>query len=125
MTLRSYLTMMASATIVCWLAFAFIVFSVNPDATNWIGFLLFYFSLFLSLAGTASLVGFVIRFVGLKQELAFRAVKEAFRQSFLFAFLIIAILFLLSKNLFGWLNVLLLVVGLSVLEYFLISYRKA
>ncbi len=88
------------------------------------GFLFFYLSLFLSAVGTASLIGFIIRFVGLKHELAFRSVRDAFRQSFLLAFLIIAILFLLSKNLFSWLNVFFLVIGLSILEFFLISYQK-
>ena len=39
-------------------------------------------------------------------------------------FLVIAILFLLAKNLFSWLNVFFLVVGLSILEFFLISYQK-
>jgi hypothetical protein len=85
---------------------------------------LFYLSFFLALTGSAALLGFFIRFVILKHELAFRAVKEAFRQSFLFSFLIIASLFLLSRNLFTWVNLGLLIVGLTVLEFFLLSYTK-
>ncbi len=88
------------------------------------GFSLFYLSLFLSLVGTASIAGFIIRFIALKRELVFNSVKEAFRQSFLFAIFIVAILLLLSQNLFSWLNLILLVVGLSMLEFFLISYNK-
>ncbi len=125
MTLRSYLIIMLTTTLLCWAAFIFVLWNVNPEITNWLGFLLFYLSLFLAMVGTGALIGFVIRFVGLKHELAFRSVRDAFRQSFLFSFLIIAVLFLLSKNLFSWLNLFLLVVGLSVLEFFLISYRKA
>lgn len=124
MTLRAYLIIMSITTILCWFAFIFVLWSVNPGITNWIGFLLFYLSLFLSLVGTGALIGFVVRFVGLKHELAFRSVGDAFRQSFLFSFLITAVLFLLSKNLFSWLNLVLLIIGLSVLEFFLISYRK-
>jgi hypothetical protein len=111
-------------TLICWLAFSFVLWTVNPEATNWLGFLLFYSSLFLSIVGTSAIIGFIIRFVGLKHELAFRSVRDAFRQSFLLAFLIVAILFLLSKNLFSWLNVFFLIVGLSVLEFFLISYQR-
>ncbi|MEA3463714.1 MAG: hypothetical protein U9R14_01380 [Patescibacteria group bacterium] len=96
--------------------------TVNPEATNWIGFLLFYLSLFLALAGSATLIGFLIRFAALKHELVFNSVKNAFRQSFFFAFLITAVLLLLSNDLFTWINLGLLVVGLSVLEFFLISY---
>ena len=116
--------MMSMATAICWGIWSFILFSVNPEITNWVGFLLFYVSLFLAVTGTAALLGFIVRFALLKQELEFRLVAEAFRQSFLFAILMVASLLLLSHNLFSWLNLLLLVLGLSVLEYFLISYRR-
>lgn len=122
MTLKIYLFIMAAATLLCWGTFVFILKTVDPDVTNRLGFFLFYLSLFLSLSGTAAIVGFLIRFVGLKHELAFFSVKIAFRQSFLFAFLIIAVLFLSAHNLFTWLNLLLLVIGLSLLEFFLINY---
>lgn len=124
MTLKSYLILMILATIICWAIFIFIIFTVNPETTNWIGFLLFYISLFLSLVGASAIIGFIVRFVALKHELAFRSVKHAFRQSFLFAFLITVILFLLSHNLFNWLNMILLIIGLSVWEFFLISYER-
>jgi len=122
MTLKSYLTIMILATFVCWSAFLFVLWTINPNITNWLGFLLFYFSLFFALSGTAAIIGFLIRFIGLKRELVFNSVKSAFRQSFLFSFFIIAILYLLSYNLFTWLNLILLVIGLSLLEFFLISY---
>jgi len=124
MTLKVYLTLMVITTLICWTAFAFVLWTVNPEQTNWSGFLLFYLSLFLAITGSATIVGFLIRFRSLKRELAFRLVKTAFRQSFIFAFLIVSTLFLLSRDLFTWLNLALLVVGLSVLEFFMISYSK-
>lgn len=124
MTLKAYLITMLSATAICWVIFLFIIFTVNPQITNWLGFLLFYLSLFLALTGTAAVIGFSIRFIALKRELAFRAVIIAFRQSFLFAFLIVAVMFLFSKNLLTWFNLILLVIGLTLLEYFLISYKQ-
>jgi hypothetical protein len=81
-------------------------------------------SLFFCLLGTGAIIGFVIRFIALRQHLIFRLVIDAFRQSFFFAILILAGLFLLSRNLFSWLNILMLVSGLSVLEYMLISMKK-
>jgi len=113
--------LMTLATLVCWGAFTFVAGAVNPEITNWLGFSLFYLSLFLSVAGTAAIVGFLVRFVGLKQDLVLFSVKIAFRQSFLFAFLIVAVLFLLAHSLFTWLNLFLLVIGLSLLEFFLIN----
>lgn len=124
MTLRAYLITMSVFSLICWGVFIFILGLIDPFTTNWIGFLLFYLSLFLSLTGTAALVGFSIRFIAMKQELAHRLVKEAFRQSFLFAALITFSLFLLSKNLFNWINLLLLIICLSTLEFFLLCFGK-
>jgi hypothetical protein len=116
--------MMSASTCVCWTAFLYVLWTVDPFSTNWIGFTLFYTSLFLTIIGSSALVGFIVRFILMKQELAFRAVKEAFRQSFLFALLIVISLVLLSKGVFTWLNILFLVVGLTVLEFFMLSYEK-
>lgn len=124
MTLKNYLWLMALTTGILWGVFAFVLKTVDPQITNWIGFLLFYISLFLALTGTAAIVGFFVRFKVLKHELIFNLVKTAFRQSFLFAFLIIAVLFLLSQRLFSWLNLLLLIALISVFEFFLIGYRS-
>ena len=122
MPLRLYLLIMFIMTVFCWLVFGYVVWTVNPEATNAVGFALFYLSLFLSVAGTAAIIGFLIRFVFLRHELVIDKVKIAFRQSFLFAGFIAAALFLLSRGLFTWLNLILLIVALSVLEFFLLSY---
>lgn len=111
-------------TVICWFAWFFVALTVNPNETNWIGFVLFYVSLFLAIIGATTIIGFVVRFVALKRNLAFRAVKEAFRQSFLFASLVIIGLLLQSHDLFTWLNLLFLVIGLSILEFFLLSYTS-
>jgi len=114
---------MILATIISWGLWAMIVALVDPEVTSWIGFSLFYFSLFLSLLGTSALLGFFVRIL-IKQELVFRLLKDAFRQSFLFSFLILASLLLLSRNLFSWLNVSFLIISLSILEFFLLSYEQ-
>jgi len=124
MTLKKYLKTMTVTTVICWIIFIYVILSINPDTTNWIGFLLFYSSLFLLIIGTTAIIGFVVRFLAIKQKLAFHSVKEAFRQSFLFALLIIISLLLLERNLFTWLNLFFLITSLSILEYFLISYEK-
>jgi hypothetical protein len=124
MTLKQYLLTMTIVTMFCWLIFIFITWTVNPEVTNWIGFTLFYAALFLALSGTAAILGFAVRFIVLKEELIFRLVKEAFRQSFLFSLLAVISLVLLAHNLFSWLNMLLLVIGLSALEFFLLSWQK-
>lgn len=125
MTLKNYLFVMSALTAVCWGIFIFVAGLVDPTATNWLGFILFYLSLFLSLSGSAALIGFIFRFVALKKELAFNLVKVAFRQSFLFSLFIIFLLILKSQQLFNWVNLLLLVIIFAVIELFLISYKKS
>jgi len=124
MSLRWYLIVMILATLLCWLAFVFIIRTINPEITNWLGFTLFYISLFLALVGSSSMLGFIIRFVALKHELVSQSVTTSFRQSFLFAIFIIIVLFLLSHNLLTWFNLIFLIIGLSVLEFFLLSYKR-
>ncbi|MDA3840438.1 MAG: hypothetical protein PF572_05075 [Patescibacteria group bacterium] len=124
MTLKKYISTMLAVVSVSWISWIFVINIIDPYLTNWIGIALFYGSLFLALLGTASLLGFIVRFVALRQKLAFRVVNDAFRQSFFFSFFLLAILFLLSKGLFSWLNLVFLISGLSVLEFFLISVRK-
>ena len=111
-------------TFLCWSSWIYVLFTINPEKTNRIGFVLFYLSMFLAASGLAALIGFLFRFVLLKHELVFHSVSEAFRQSFLFAILIVVSFFLLSKNMFSWTNLLLLMVGLSVVEFFLISQKN-
>jgi hypothetical protein len=125
MTLKNYLILISITTLLCWGVFVGVVVTINPNTTNLPGFVMFYASLGLSLLGTFTIVGFLLRFWLLKQQLAFRAVGEAFRQSFLFAILIIASLFLLSHHLFTWMNIAFLIVALALLELFLISYSRS
>jgi len=124
MTLKNYLFVMSALTAVCWGIFFFVAGLVDPTATNWFGYGLFYLALFLSLSGTTALIGFIVRFVALKKELAFNLVKVAFRQSFLFSLFIILLLVLKSLQLFNWINLFLLVIIFAILELFLISYKK-
>jgi hypothetical protein len=125
MSLKKYLILMSFASIICWAIFVFVIFTINPQATNLIGFLLFYASLSLAVMGTSAILGFLIRFKVLKKELVFRQVTEAFRQSFLISLMIVASLMLLSQDLFTWVNLMFLIFGVFLLEYFWVSRDRA
>ncbi len=125
MTLKSYLFVMGVLTAICWGIFLFVANLVDPEATNWFGFLLFYLSLFLALSGFVSVIGFLVRFVALKKKLAFNLVKISFRQSFLVSLFVIMLLIMKSQHLFNWFNLLLLLIIFLILELFLISYKKS
>ena len=121
MTLKNYLWVMSILTAVCWGIFIFVASLVDPTTTNWLGFSLFYLTLFISLTGVIALIGFMVRFVALKKELAFNLVTVAFRQSFIFSLFIIILLILKSQQLCNWLNLLLLIIIFTILELFLTS----
>lgn len=124
MTLRSYLMIMTIGTLIFWLALGLFIINIDPMATNWMGIALFYIILMFAITGTGAIIGFIIRFFALKQELVTQSVIIAYRQAMLAAVLVTSVLFLFSQDLFSWLNVLLLLFALSGLEFFLLSYQS-
>jgi len=114
---------MTFLSLILWLAFSFIAVVIEPDTVNWIGMLFFYSSLFLALSGTFTLLGFFIRYSILKKGLSLHISKKSFRQSFLLSSLIVSVLFMLSQSLFSWLNVIIIILILSFLEYIFMSEK--
>lgn len=123
MTLRKYLTLVISLTLICWLIFLLVIFLIDPEQLGILGFFLFYFSLFLALGGTLSIIGFLIR-ARLFQDLIFYQVKIAFRQGFILSGLIVFLLVLKGLNLLYWWNAIILILFLISLEIFLILRKK-
>ncbi len=124
MSLIGYLMLMSLATLICWAGWYTVVLLINPWQTGFWGLTLFYLSLALSLTGTFAVVGFFIRLFLLKQELVFQKVVIAFRQAIFFSLLIVGFLWLQSNRLLTWYNAAFLIIGLTVLEFFMISKRK-
>ena len=125
MTLKQYLVFMSLATIVAWLVFGLVLFFIDPDSAALPVYAIFYISLFVALLGSMTLGGFFVRNKFLRQdEVVARQVGASLRQGFFFSFLITGSIYLQSKNLLVWWNVLLLILALTILEFFFISYRR-
>lgn len=124
MTLKQYLILMSVTAVFCWLIWIFVLYSIDPTETGILGFVFFYLSLFLALAGTLSVLGLLLRMKFGKEEMIFKTVTISFRQATLFGLLVIGGLFLRSHGILAWWNVGLLVLALTVLEFFFISYKK-
>jgi hypothetical protein len=125
MKLKQYLLSNLIAAVSAWLLWLFILLRIDPFATNWLGRGLFYLALFAAVFSTMSLLGFLCRFSLIRQRLAHQAVVAAFRQAGLFAFGVVITLWLLSRDLFNWFNVLILACGLAMLEFFMLSCQSA
>ncbi len=124
MTLKKYLNLMTISTIICWVVWVLVLVLINPQQSDLIGFVLFYFSLFLAILGTASILGFLIR-VWLKKKPIFKQVEIAFRQALWLAIFVSVFFILKGLNLLRWWNALFLVLFLIFLElFFLLSNRR-
>lgn len=125
MTLRLYLILMSVGALICWLAWFFVLGSVDPAQAGFFGFLFFYASLFLALAGTFSVIGFLIKKIILKNDqIVFHHVKSTFRQGMLIAGVIILGLILLQIRLLTWWDGILLILLFAVIEGLIFTNRK-
>lgn len=123
MTLKKYLNLMLVLTLICWLIWALVLFFVNPKETGLIGFILFYFSLFLATLGVFSLLGFIIR-ARRKKGPVFKQVEVSFRQGTWLSLFLIGLMILQGIGLLRWWNSLLFLIFLIFLELFFLSSRK-
>ena len=125
MTLRRYLIVMAIGSILCWLAWIFLLWSVDPTDSGGLSFAFFYTSLFLAVVGTFSVFGFVLRWLVLPTEaVVFRHVKQTFRQSILIGGMLVLLLWLRAHQLLAWWNVILLAGLFFFVEGIIFSNRK-
>lgn len=125
MTLRQYLILMAMGTIMCWIAWFFILLNIAPEQAGIVGFLFFYVSLFLGVVGLFSVTGLLLKKQSSqKDDIIFRQVKRTFKQGILFGSFIILSLLLLQFDLLFWWNAILLALLYIVLEGAIISGRK-
>lgn len=125
MSLRYYLVLMSIGALICWLAWFFVLGSVDPTQAGFFGFLFFYTSLFLALTGTFSVIGFLIKKIILKKDqVIFHHVKSTFRQGMLIALIIIGGLILLQTKLLAWWSAILLVLLFTFIEGIIFTNRK-
>ena len=125
MTLRQYLVLMSVGALICWLAWFFVLGSLDPSQAGFFGFLFFYASLFLALSGTFSVIGFLIKKIILKNDqIVFHHVKNTFRQGILLAMVIILGLILLQVKLLTWWDAILLVMLFAAIEGVIFTNRK-
>ncbi|OGH64593.1 MAG: hypothetical protein A3J66_00655 [Candidatus Magasanikbacteria bacterium RIFCSPHIGHO2_02_FULL_47_14] len=117
MTLRQYLFLMICATLLCWVAWVFVLVNVDPFLDSSLGFFFFYITLFCALLGTLSLLSFLISsLLGRDIIPMFRRVQKTFISGAILSAVFVTLLFLQGKrilhlwNLFVFLGVILCLV---------------
>lgn len=124
MTLKQYLLGMIMGTLVSWGALGLVINYLNPELAGNMGLLFLYLSLFLSIAGTVTLIGFTWRFFLHKDEVLYRQVSVSFRQGVMIGLAVVVALFLQANSLLTWWNLILLVIALTVFEFLALSARR-
>jgi len=125
MNFKQYITLMIISAALAWLTWGFIIFGINPNEAELGVFFLFYVSLLAALSCTFSVLGLVIRVWVLKQkDVVSRQAAKSFRQAIFLAALFTGILYFQGKHILNWWIIILFIAVLSMLEFFLISYRK-
>ena len=116
---------MTIATTLCWAVWFIVISNINPDQGGIFGYLLFYISLFLSLSGTISIIGFLIRKkIDKKDIVVFHHVRHTFRQGILVSSLMILALFMQQLQMLNWLTGILVIAVFLILESIFFAGRK-
>jgi hypothetical protein len=124
--LLQYTLLLLTGTAIAWASFVFVLCGIDPLALGAIGVLLFYLTLFASLAGTFTSLATLIRAKRFPDRPVDHLVSTSFRQAFLFSSLILLALFFLSREALTFVNMLLLIIGLGAIEgiYLLFLAKK-
>ncbi len=121
MTFRWFLFVMSLATLTVWVAWIFVLNTIDPLQSGLTGFLLFYLTLFVALLGTTVLSGSLIRGWVHPEELVYRQTLRSFRQGVILSGLFVCTLWLLAFEAMRWWTVLLLIILFTFIELFFVS----
>jgi len=121
---RQYLLLMGLSALLCWVAWLFVLFSMNPNTGVIPAVLLFYLTLFFAACATFSIVGFWLRRRLRPEDLLLKQVVVSFRQSLFLSFLIVGALILERRGTFTWTRFYLLAITVSVIEFLVLAFTS-
>lgn len=124
MTLKKYLIGIAVSTVLTFVAFMLVLFYVDPFDTGIVGFVGFYASLFFTIIGAFTIIGFYLRIWSSGNEVVYAHVAPSFRQAIFLAVIIIGSLLLQSFRLLTWWDAILFVLSIVLLEFFFMSRMR-
>lgn len=119
--LKSYLLLAVFGTLVCWSAWALVLFNIDPVVSGFIGLASFYCSLFLALLGTFALIGFAVRRTFSRATVAYHQIGVSIRQGVFLALVVVGALLLRGSGLYTWWNLLVLIAGCTLIEFFFLT----
>lgn len=116
MTFKQLLILLLAATGLLWAGWIWTLFSINPLATNWLGFVLFYFTFFLALTGALTLSAVAVRKWRQPDVLVYHAVVRSTRQAVALSLFSVVLLLLQGLRVLRWWNALIVVALIAGFE---------
>ena len=108
-----------------WLMWGLVIYYISPTEIANLSPIIFYLTLFLSLIFTLALLGLLVRIKICSKEPIFRQTNISLRQGAWLAAVIVFSLFLKAKNSFNWLNILLFLIVIAVIEFLCLAPKTA
>lgn len=120
MSLIRFLVVLALGTILAWTGWVTVLLTIDPVSGGFIARAMFYLSLFLSLLGTLTIIGFFTRYWWEKDPIPFRQIGFALRQACIIsAAAIIALTLQAGRLLNIWSGVVLVLLAIAIETFFL------
>lgn len=108
------------------MSWLFVLLNIDPTISGWLGFLFFYFTLGVALAGALTVAGTAVRRRFRPADFVSRQVLTSFRQAVWLAVILIVALILLSQDVFHlWIITLVILVFAFVEAAFLSARRRS
>lgn len=108
-------------TLVAWGALGFIIFRFDPFVGGAVASLLFYFAFSLAALGTTMVVGLSLKRLHSPLRLGRHQIGLILRQAILFVAFLVLVLFLASRDLLLWWNIIPLALLTLMVEFFISS----
>jgi len=119
MTHHKYISVIALAGILAWVAWALVINKLSPFETMGLSLTFFYITLFIALTCTFTVFGFYFRVWLFKNEIFYKHINIALRQGiFLGLIAIFALIFQMMRVLTWWSGFLLVAVFVLLEFYF-------
>lgn len=121
MSLLRFLIILGAGTICSWTAWVLVLLTLDPITGGPIALLLFYGSFFLAMFGTATIIGFFIRFWLEKEKVLFRQISTALRHGTVVGVATTVMLLLQSQRVLNIWAILGLLALAVVIELFVLA----
>jgi len=124
MTLRQYLVVLALGTAISISAWCIVMIAIDPVTAGFLAYFVFYLTLGAGIAGLSTMIGTTLRSWKYPNRPIDHAVARSFRQGILLSSLFIACSVLLSRELFSFGTMMLLVLLVALVEFLLLSISQ-